>query len=520
MEGSSRIRRIAWATQAFLFLVGIALPLAGRIVGFVPEATGTEEKRSLAEPPRLAPTPAEIEAVGSRLRAQLERIGAFPATFESYFDDHFGFRRQLIRADNVLRARWLGVSPSPEVVIGREGWLFYAGQQGIDQYRAIDPFTEDELDAWQRRLEETNEWLADRGVSYVVLFGPAKPTVYPEHLPAWIRKVREESRLDQLLARMRAETDVAILDPRADFQRAKGWGLNLYRKTDTHWTRAGGLVAYQVLARELAKSFPSIEVLALSDFDVEMRAHRGGDIAQLMGLADVFDEELPNLRERSPVPYRRVFRGLAPATVPVLRRDPQRSVNDTRLHPGASVRDAPELPHIVLFRDSFARDMIPFLVRAVRRGVYYWQFVVDPFVVDHEAPDLVVQEIGERVLMMERFGWTPDEIGRDFELRRSFRASRNVLVDGERRWLEGELELPLEAGETTDAILRVSLEGAGGQTLRVLRDDGEAVLERALELRHEIVYVRLDRIGPGESFSLALDGSTADVQLRFEARGL
>ena len=204
----------------------------------------------------------------------------------------------------------------------------------------------------------------------------------------------------------------------------------------------------------------------------------------------------------------------------MLRRDPRRSVNDTRLHPGASVRDAPELPHIVLFRDSFARDLIPFLVNSVRRGAYYWQFVVDPVVVDHEAPDLVVQEIGERVLMMERFGWTPDEIGRDFELRRSFRASRNVLVDGERRWLEGELELPLEAGETTDAILRVSLEGAGGQTLRVLRDDGEAVLERALELRHEIVYVRLDRIGPGESFSLALDGSTADVQLRFEARGL
>ncbi len=40
--------------------------------------------------------------------------------------------------------------------------------------------------SWIRR----REWLAARGIAYVVTVVPEKFTIYPEHLPAWVTKSR------------------------------------------------------------------------------------------------------------------------------------------------------------------------------------------------------------------------------------------------------------------------------------------------------------------------------------------
>jgi alginate O-acetyltransferase complex protein AlgJ len=56
------------------------------------------------------------------------------------------------------------------------------------------------------------------------------------------------------------------------------------------------------------------------------------------------------------------------------------------------------LPRAVVFRDSFASALIPFLSEHFSRAVYLWQNDFDPDVIEQEHPDVVIQEIVSRHL--------------------------------------------------------------------------------------------------------------------------
>ena len=56
------------------------------------------------------------------------------------------------------------------------------------------------------------------------------------------------------------------------------------------------------------------------------------------------------------------------------------------------------LPRAVVFRDSFASRLVPFLSEHFSRAVYLWQNDFDPEIVLRERPDVVIQEIAGRHL--------------------------------------------------------------------------------------------------------------------------
>ena len=65
-------------------------------------------------------------------------------------------------------------------------------------------------------------------------------------------------------------------------------------------------------------------------------------------------------------------------------------------------RPGPQLPRAVMFRDSFAECMIPFLSEHFRRILYIHlepeEFHYD--LVEREKPDMVIQEMVERKLSL------------------------------------------------------------------------------------------------------------------------
>lgn len=68
-------------------------------------------------------------------------------------------------------------------------------------------------------------------------------------------------------------------------------------------------------------------------------------------------------------------------------------------------RAAANLPRAVMFRDSFASSMIPFLSEHFRRIVYEWQGPnqFNYALVEREKPDVVIQEMVERKLSRSWF---------------------------------------------------------------------------------------------------------------------
>lgn len=365
MPNHPNLRRIEETLLVILFIAALALPVVGLVFHF--DITPPHKENRV-----LAPLPT--------LSLDYHSFGALPEKFKAYFEDHFGFRNTLIRWQALVKVRWLGVSSSAQVVLGKDGWLFYAAEHSIESYRGTDPLQPEQLAQWQRILESRRAWLARRNIRYLFTVAPDKHTIYPEYMPDSINKVRADSRLDQLIGYLREHSDIEILDLRPSLEAAKQ-RHRTYHLTDTHWNDYGGLIAYRAIIEELRKSFPGMEALSESDFEISTQERNGMGIAAILGLDDVLREDAIVLR---PLKSYHQFPGDA-------------SVMITHISDGKES----SLPRLVMFRDSFSSALIPYLDHHFSRAVYVWDKRLDPKVIEAECPNVVIQEMVERFLMLD-----------------------------------------------------------------------------------------------------------------------
>lgn len=358
-----RMRRIEDIALIIFFLVALTLPVMALALRF-------DLGRAHKENRVLAPFPP----------VSLNRhvLGSFPEKFRAYFEDHFGFRNTLIGWQATVKVKWLGVSSSKKVILGKDGWLFQPPyDNSLDWYRGPRPLTEAELVQWQRVLTARRDWLAERGIPYVFVIAPEKHTIYPEYVPEAFRRMQEVSRLDQLVRYMKEHSDVEILDLREALFEAKG-RERLYHRTDSHWNDYGAFVGYQRIAAELMKSSAQIQPLTDSDFELVREQKREMDLAAQLGLDDVLTEE--NIRLR-----------------------PRRASLEFRLNPDikylVSEGKNNQLPRLVMFRDSYSNYLIPFLDHHFSRAVYVWNYGFDTTLIETERPHFVIQEVVERYLL-------------------------------------------------------------------------------------------------------------------------
>ncbi len=355
-----------------VFLAGIFLPLAFTSRNWASEV----EKRQLAPFPGIP--------------RSLSALREFPSSFEAFYNDHFGFREQFVYLYNVLNVR-LGVSPTEKVIVGKEGWFFYANPEDgnvLQDYRNNDPLTEDELAAWQADLEQKHRWLQAQGISYLFVIVPNKHTVYSEYLPNTITKVGQQSRADQLIARLAANTEVPVLDLRPVMLAAKGSGPLLYNKNSTHWNAWGANIAQHAIATTLAAQMPAIKPIrfAASDF----RDQLGGgdeDLTVLMSVGDAFSQPSPMLTAALPVCEQQILENK-----PALPsgREPFQVIC-----PDAAGADA------VIFRDSFYDILLPYMSSYFHRATYVWtrpDFASFQAYVEEMQPQVVIEERVERYL--------------------------------------------------------------------------------------------------------------------------
>ena len=355
------------------FVIAIALPLADVLVGLDPTPVLTE-KRRLAPPPPLRP--GEMVSVSY--------IGAL----ESWWNDNFGFRRALVRQySRILLA--LGVSPTKSIVLGKAGWLFFADDDALASYRAVHPFTAEELEVWRQRMERRRDWLAERAIHFLVVVAPSKETIYPEFMPDALNRVRPTTRMDQLAAHLRARSTVVVLDLRGPLREGKGRGI-LYLRTDTHWNDRGAFLVSQEIVGRLGEWFPRLRARPESAFEPVTHDGWSGDLVAMLSLEGRLREPRLELRPRG-------ARLARPAAVVLPGVEPQRTASATEI-------DDPTLPRAVMFHDSFGVSLQPFLSEHFARIVYSsgsgdWRRNFDARLVERERPQVAIQEIAERLLV-------------------------------------------------------------------------------------------------------------------------
>lgn len=309
----------------------------------------------------------------------LRALREWPNSYRRYFNAHFGLRVWLMQAHAALKIQGFGVSSSDKVVLGREGWLFYAGDGALEDFRHSHPFTAAELAAWLGALETRRNWLRKRGIEYLVFIAPNAQTIYPEYMPPGIRPVAPMSRLDQLTAYVQAHSDLRLVDLRAALLAAKP-SARLYFKTDTHWNQLGAFVAYGQLAPRLKAVFPQWRSDSIEEHERIDTPGWSGDLAAMLATSSYRETRSELVRKR-----REVYGD---------------AIDSAIEHPLTNlVSDHGELRSLVVFRDSFFAAEAEFIARHFQRTVLVNTTGFDANVVERSRPELVIQEMVERSLM-------------------------------------------------------------------------------------------------------------------------
>jgi hypothetical protein len=365
------------------FTIAIALPGAAMFLRWDPMPLRVEYRPFAPQPQAPRTLPALL---------------GYPRRFDAFFSDRFGLRGALIRWHHRVLMGWLGVSPIPQVVVGSGGWLFLG--HGTDAGPEERPFTAGELAQWTAALQADHDWLAARGIRFLVAVVPPTRRVYPEYFPRRLRGLRDVSRAAQLEAALATQGKVAYLDLTPALRQAKET-MQVFRRTDTHWTDAGAYVGYREILMRLRAWFPELEPVPLAALREERIVSRGGSLARMLTMSDELPEELVALRPPAAIGQdrRRFIGGTA---------GPRGNVHTPVLiaRPDSKGRRA------LIFRDSFGQALIPFLSEHFSRVLYLWQRTLKREAIEREKPDVVILEMSERAMYHEA-EWVEDALPDD-----------------------------------------------------------------------------------------------------------
>jgi hypothetical protein len=340
-----------------IFATASLAPLVGICAG-LGQLRDKEEKRQLASFPIITPN--------------LKSWATAPAAFTAYFNDHLGFRKTLVQFYALVKVKVLGESTTPDVVVGRQGWLYYAAGHSLDSYRGLDSFGPAELRQWTTFFTRMRDWLASRKIRLYVMFPPDKHTIYPEYLPPSVRRGATATRLETLTAVLR-HADIDVIDIRDSLFRAKAAGP-LFHLTDTHWNGNGGYVAYRAILSEISKAFPRVHPYPRSDFGA-WRPRATGDLNSMLGLTRGYEEDFLLLVPKKDASVR--------------HQDGDVIVTEC---------DDSQLPRMVMMHDSFGNFIHAPLSQSFRRAAFIGRNNFDPALMEREMPDLVLFELVERRL--------------------------------------------------------------------------------------------------------------------------
>jgi len=373
---------MAYFLTAFVFVALLVLPTADRFLGLAPRFLVAENNFTKLPVTTLDP---------------VTWVKWFDVLRRGYLERHYSLRSLLISWNSYLDTFVLAsTSTSSNVVAGVDHWLFLA-QDGdnniLEDARSPEALPEAPLATLVGELERRREWLASRGIRYLVVFAPNKNTVYPEKLPEALRPISVEGHLSQFVRYARAHSKLDIVDVTPALLETKK-DLQVFYKTDSHWNANGAFAAYQEIAASLRRDFPHITVLDRDQFLLQQYNWLPGDLAYMLGLADHLKEDRIIFFNRNWYKSRgQTYNG---PDDPHYFEFPQYAVTgDGRL------------PNAVVFHDSFWWELLPFVAESFDKLLSVWlkpqtdkDFrYFDTAVIEREKPDIVIDEFTERYIL-------------------------------------------------------------------------------------------------------------------------
>jgi hypothetical protein len=305
--------------------------------------------------------------------------GAY-AAFDLWFADRVGLRYPLIYAGTNFHIGLLHRPLDRHIVFGREGWMYWTDDRDTTPATMADSrgklrFSVTEVRRIDSQLREAHDRFATCGIPSAVFVAPNKQSIYPEYLIN-VDAGRPATRFDALLEELSPTARTMVVDPRPTMRAGKRAHapLRLYNKTETHWNLLGAYYGYLALIEKIEQMVPIAhrELASLDHYRMIAGPHPGGDMATRVLFSPWrFADENVELEPKEPVAEEGQ---LAIDRAHFVQRNPQ----------GRG--------RMVLFGDSFATMLVPFLARHFAEVHRYVGEQFDGAVIALEHPDVVVLE--------------------------------------------------------------------------------------------------------------------------------
>ncbi len=356
----------------FIYLVLFSFCLAApaiKIFFSQSENDTTTERRQLNAKPNLP--------------KNLKELKNWPAEFDRYYQDNFGFRDYLLLAYHQIKY-FMRDSTGTDVIYGKEpGWLFYneSEEDPVGDYRNLNQFDQRGLDDFINKLKTKQQKLAEQGIEYLFIITPSKHYIYPEYLPDHLTRLNKPNMKQQLAMALSQQTEINYMDLTETLTQHKSNQL-LYFKADTHWNYYAGNIAQHSIIEKINTIFGlSNAVRQWQPEEFRFQFNHQGDLAFLLKVGEYFAEPLykPDFSPCAEVGFDQL-----------LKRNSQYTTHC----------DATPLS-VLVYHDSFFNILQPFVSSHFSRVQYSKQrFKYESAEADITKikPDIVVEQVLDRIL--------------------------------------------------------------------------------------------------------------------------
>lgn len=313
----------------------------------------------------------------------------------AYIADHFGLRVSALWLHHRLKYDGLGTSPNPDALLGREGWLLWAGQNNLPFVRNALPYPQEEYVRTLQNWYDSERWLAKRGIAFSIVIPPEPVTVFPHLLPAGITRIAGPTRRELLMAEANRFLRLPILDLVPLLQEQQKV-LPTYYPTSSHWSVWGAYLTTQLLMQQYHAAIPKIPALKMSrEARIEWMPPEPVSAADQPLLYDDLGtvNEMARLIGMTERFASRPLQLVIPHAQARYEKRDVRNVHEYTTH-------CAQCPNVKLLMvlDSFGNPMEPILSSHFREVVYVWNNTLPFDRIAAEKPDLVLFEFVERKL--------------------------------------------------------------------------------------------------------------------------
>lgn len=311
--------------------------------------------------------------------------GKFGEEFNAWFSDRFFGRNTLIRAHNkfigMIQIDESAPDNHPGVLIGRENWLFFKGDDSIKNYTNSSILDMDQMANGLQYLTDINNWCKQHNKKFYVMIAPDKNKIYPEFYPDSIKKARPDSFGIGMTfyEYIRNHSDINIMYPYNELIAAKD-SDTLYYTNDSHWNMRGSYMAFKIL-HDRVFNHEFNENKFIRQWTDERHY---GDLVKMLDLRDN-SKYMQNTFKKPEF------------------------IHDIKCHQTkkyASSRGLIECKNpngklnAYMFRDSFSAALIPYMAQVFNTADFHWKHNIEKSDLDAIANnyDVVILELVERLI--------------------------------------------------------------------------------------------------------------------------